>query len=277
MKPRLDQLVVERGLAPSRDAAKRLILAGKIEVDGQIADKPGKPVAEGARVELRGPSMPYVSRGGQKLEGAVKQLGFALPPGCLALDIGASTGGFTDYLLQHGASRVVAVDVGYGQIHEKLRSDSRVTLIERTNARYLTLDAIGGEPADLIVIDVSFISLTLILAACAPLLKPGSSVIALIKPQFEAGRGQVGSGGVVREASVHRAVLERILEYAAEHAWSARGLTVSPILGADGNVEFFIWLSMPAEGAPAETAKIDIEQVLTEAYNLRAGRGPASP
>lgn len=264
MKCRLDQLVVERGLAPSREAARRLILAGKIWSGGERRDKPGRALDAEAALELRGESSRYVGRGGEKLEGALRAFDLEIEPGALGLDIGASTGGFTDCLLQHGAGRVIAVDTGRGQIHERLRGDPRVELREKTNARYLTLEAIGGTAADWIVIDVSFISLRLILPACKECLKPGGRVLALVKPQFEAGRRQVGSGGVVRDRAVHREVLGSLAEWCAGHGWRVLGMCASPLRGAKGNLEFFFHLVPSAAAAPAE---IDIEGVLDDAYN----------
>lgn len=279
MKIRLDQLVCDRGFASDRDAANRLILAGKIEVDGQVSDKPGKSFAGDARVELRRDPNPYVSRGGLKLAGALERLGVEVPRDCLALDIGASTGGFTDCLLQKGAREVTAVDVGHGQIHERLRADPRVRVLDRTNARHLTLEAIGREPANLITIDVSFISLELILPVCPPLLAPGGQVIALVKPQFEARREQVGAGGIVRDPEVHREVLERVTAHGLSHGWIVKGLVPSPILGAEGNVEFFTRLGRKEKtevgdaesGAERDAAKIHVEQALRDAYNFPSG------
>ena len=275
MKIRLDQLVVDRGLAPSRDAAKRLILAGKIRVNTRVSDKPGKAIAADAKLELHGKQSPYVSRGGVKLAGALDALGLKIPADCLALDIGASTGGFTDCLLQRGAGRVIAVDVGRGQIHERLRVDPRVALLERENARYLTLEKIGGDPAHVIVIDVSFISLRLILPPCTELLARGGLVVALVKPQFEAGRKEVGSGGIVRDAGVHRAVLERIEDFCVSAGWRIMGWCASSLLGADGNVEFFVALSRSDDRAygPGAAGALDIERALREAYLLRTGAG----
>lgn len=273
MKTRLDQLVVDRGLAPSRDAAKRLILAGKIRIDGEVRDKAGKTYDVTSEIELVGPKSPYVGRGGEKLAGALEEFGLEIPPGAVALDIGASTGGFTDCLLQRGAARVVAVDTGRGQLHEKLRGDPRVTAMEKTNARYLTLEAIGGEPVELIAIDVSFISLRLILPPCVGLLAPNGHVIALVKPQFEAGRRQVGSGGIVRDPGVHREVLESFLGYCAESGWAVERLAVSQPLGADGNVEFFVLLSrsdVPPKRGPLARERID--EVLVLAERLQADK-----
>lgn len=274
MKRRLDQLVVERGLASGRDAACRLILAGRVHVDGEVSDKAGRSFPEEADISLVGEPPPYVSRGGVKLAGALDRFGVELPSDCLAIDIGASTGGFTDCLLQRGVAGVIAVDTGRGQIHERLRADPRVTLFEKTNARYLTLEKIGGIRAGLIVIDVSFISLRLILPVCTDLLEPSGSVLALIKPQFEAGRGKVRRGGIVRDRAVHREVLDGIVNYCVSEGWRVRGLDVSSLLGAKGNMEFFIWLERPESERQPERAKpasqIEIEPILDRAYNLMA-------
>lgn len=256
MKVRLDQLVVERGLAPSRDAAKRLILAGEIFVDGERRDKAGKSFARDADVGHRGRRTPYVGRGGLKLEAALKAFGVHPEAHGLGLDIGASTGGFTDCLLQHGIGCVIAVDVGRGQIHQRLRADPRVRLLEKTNARHLTLEDMGGTRVDTIVIDVSFISLRLILPPCRDLIREGGEVIALVKPQFEAGRGQVGSGGIVRDASVLENVVREMDAFCRESGWDVRGWIVSPIRGAEGNVEFFVYLRTTEAGAATTGAEV---------------------
>ncbi|RLC56795.1 MAG: TlyA family rRNA (cytidine-2'-O)-methyltransferase, partial [Chloroflexota bacterium] len=209
-KRRLDVLLVERGLAESRTQAQRLIRAGLVRVAGQVADKPGTQVATNAAITLQARPR-FVSRGGEKLEAALVRFGLDVR-GWVAADVGASTGGFTDCLLQHGARRVYAIDVGYGQLDWRLRNDPRVVVMERTNARYLES---LPEPVDLVTVDVSFISLGLILPMAVRWLKPGGQVVALIKPQFEAGRREVGKGGVVRDPQVHRRVLERVLDIAA--------------------------------------------------------------
>jgi 23S rRNA (cytidine1920-2'-O)/16S rRNA (cytidine1409-2'-O)-methyltransferase len=238
-KTRLDTLLVARGLAETRSKAQALIMAGSVRVGGQPASKPGALVDEAAAVAIT-TALPYASRGGYKLAHALDS--FSLSPGGLrALDVGASTGGFTDVLLQRGARHVVAVDVGYGILDYRLRADARVTALERTNIRYLeTLP--DGVLADCAVIDVSFISLRLVLPAVRSLLTPEAWVVALIKPQFEAGAHQVGKGGVVRDPAVHRAVLSDILAFAAQLGLGPRGLERSPITGPAGNVEFLAWL-----------------------------------
>jgi len=237
MKTRLDRLLVERGLAESREKAQALIMAGEVTVDSQKAAKPGQSVDTGSALEVLA-RPPYVGRGGLKLAAALRH--FAIDAaGKVCLDIGASTGGFTDALLQAGAARVHAVDVGAGQIDWKLRADPRVVLHERVNARYLEFEEIG-ERADLMVMDVSFISVTLILPAAVPLLQPGGQVVILVKPQFEAGRGQVGKGGIVRDPLIHQAVCERVAGAVREYGFQT-AMMESPILGAEGNKEFLLY------------------------------------
>ena len=236
-KERLDVLLVERGLVETRTRARAYIMAGEVTVDGARVDKAGTQISRSAQIDLIAP-MPYASRGGYKLAGALDQFGLDVT-GQVAADVGACTGGFTDVLLQRGAARVYAIDVGQGQLVWKLRQDERVVVMERTNARYL--DALP-ESVNLAVIDVSFISLKLILPAVRKWLAAEGQVIALIKPQFEAGPESVGKGGIVRDAAVHRAVLEDVLGWAGDQGWRVGGLIQSPIQGTDGNVEFLIWL-----------------------------------
>lgn len=245
-KKRLDILLVERELVESRQRAQALILAGKVEVQGTASIKAGSLVDEGAQITIREP-LKYVSRGGYKLEGALSS--FAVDPsGKICADVGASTGGFTDVLLQRGAARIYALDVGYGQIAWKLRTDPRVIVMDRLNARYL--DSLP-EVIDLATIDVSFISLTQILPAVKLILAPRGETIALVKPQFEAGRAEVGKGGIVRDESVHRAVMDKIARYAVRNDWDVLGMYRSPIQGAGGNAEFFIHLgSAPSQHEP---------------------------
>jgi 23S rRNA (cytidine1920-2'-O)/16S rRNA (cytidine1409-2'-O)-methyltransferase len=242
-KQRLDLLLVERGLCESREKAQRLIGAGAVRVDGQVAAKAGHSFPPEARIEVEAGER-FVGRGGLKMEGALKAFGDPAA-GAVCLDAGASTGGFTDCLLQHGAGRVYAVDVGKGQLHWKLRSDPRVVVMDGVNARHL--DAVGlPEAVDLAVVDVSFISLTLVLPAVTSMLKAGGRVIALVKPQFEAGRAQVGQGGVVRDPAVHQQVVEKVRRFAEEQlglAW--QGTAVSPLQGPAGNVEFFVHWKKP--------------------------------
>ncbi len=254
-KKRLDVLLVERELAETRQRAQALILAGEVQVNGNVVSKAGTPVVDDATITVRAP-LKYVSRGGLKLEGALDTFKVD-PTNLICSDIGASTGGFTDCLLQRGAARVYAIDVGYGQLAWKIRNDSHVVVMDRINIR--TLDRLP-EPVDLATIDVSFISLLLVLPVAKRLLKSSGQVIALVKPQFEAGREQVGKGGIVRDVRVHRAVLEKIASYALENEWCVRGVCRSPISGADGNVEFFIHLSN--EAAPSIDVDQEIERVV---------------
>lgn len=237
-KQRVDQLLVERGLAESREKAQALLLAGEVLVNGQRVDKPGRAIPTDAQVELTG-RLPYVSRGGLKLEAALKAFEVD-PAGKVCLDIGASTGGFTDCLLQHGAHRVYAVDTGAGQIDWKLRSDSRVILREHSNARHLTPEDIG-EPVDLLVCDVSFISVTLLLPRFPALLSPNAVMIILIKPQFEVGKGMVGKGGIVREAGLRHEACEKVRQCAEALAYRT-AMIPSPILGTEGNQEFLLYV-----------------------------------
>jgi len=237
MKVRLDVMLADRGMAESREKAQALVLAGEVLVNGVKAQKPGQSVAPDA--DLRVLSRPaYVGRGGLKLKAALDQFGIEVT-GRICLDVGASTGGFTDCLLQHGAARVHAVDVGAGQIDWKLRSDPRVVLHERLNARYLRREDVG-EPIDLAVCDVSFISVTLILPAVAPLLQSDGEMVILIKPQFEVGKGQVGKGGIVRDPELHRSACRRI-EDAVSLMNYRTDIIESPILGAEGNKEFLLY------------------------------------
>jgi len=239
-------LLVERGLAASRERARALILAGQVQIDGQVAAKAGTPVTPDANVTLVVPDHPYVGRGGLKLEHAIDVFGIAVS-GRLALDIGASTGGFTDVLLRRGAARVVALDVGHGQLDWRLRNDPRVIVRERTNARTLTADALPDDARsfDIVTIDVSFISLGQILPVVPPLLALGADIVALVKPQFEAGRAEVGKGGIVRDPAVQARVVEEVVERALELGLTRAGVTESPITGMEGNREFLLHLTAP--------------------------------
>lgn len=265
-KQRLDLLLVERGLAESREQARRLVMAGEVLVNEQVRDKPGQTFAVDVTIRVRHP-LPYVSRGGIKLAAALAAFGVAVAEQ-VAIDVGASTGGFTDCLLQAGVARVYAIDVGYGQLAWKLRNDPRVIVMERTNIRHLA-ELPGGMLADLAVIDASFISLALVLPATLPLLTPTGEVIALIKPQFEAGKGQVGKGGVVRDSQVHRQVLQETTSLITELGLTIAGLTLSPLLGPAGNVEFLIWCRRA--GALHDELALDQEigRVLDAAAHLR--------
>ncbi len=237
MKQRLDQLLVARGLAESRERAQALIIAGQVMVDGQRADKPGRSVADDANIELLA-KLPYVSRGGLKLAGALDHFHIDVT-GWTCLDIGASTGGFTDCLLQRGAKHVTAIDVGKGQIDWKLRNDPRVGVREGVNARYMT-PADFIERFDLAVCDASFISVTLLIPAMVPLLKEDGKMVILVKPQFEAGKGEVGKGGIVRDPALHQAACDRVQACVESFGFRAE-ITASPILGAEGNREFLLY------------------------------------
>ena len=239
-KIRLDALVVARGLADTREQAKRIILAGSVQVNGQVADKPGMMAASDAEISVR-EGLPFVSRGGLKLQAALDGFGLDVK-GLTAADFGASTGGFTDCLLQRGARRVYALDVGYGQLAWAVRNDPRVIVMDRTNVRYLQS---LPEPVDLVTIDVSFISLGLVLPAAKRVLKPDAGrVIALVKPQFEAGREKVGKGGVVRDPAIHRSVLDAVRGMAHDIGFCVCGLARSPVTGPAGNVEFLLYLAL---------------------------------
>jgi len=240
IKRRLDLLLVEKGLAPSRQRARAMIMAGKILVNNQPAAKAGTLVARDDHIELKGEDIPYVSRGGLKLEGALNELSLNIAD-CTCLDVGASTGGFTDCLLQNGAARVYAVDVGYGQLAWKLRQDPRVVAIDRTNIRHMPFEMIP-EAVDIATIDVSFISLKIVVPAVMAFLKEKGFVLALIKPQFEVGKGQVGKGGVVRDHKLHDRVIEDLSSFFTGTGLLCENVIPSPILGPKGNREFFILL-----------------------------------
>ena len=241
IKRRLDTLIVEKGLAASRQRAQALIMAGKVLVDGRCLDKPGTQVPADTDIRLRGEDLRYVSRGGLKLEGALNTLGLDVADK-VCLDVGASTGGFTDCLLQHGARRVYAVDVGYGQLSWKLRQDSRVVVIERTNIRHMTPDAMP-EAADLATIDASFISLKLVVPAVLKFMGPAAVILALIKPQFEAGKGKVGKGGVIKDADQRQRIISDLSDFFEHQGLRCGPVVLCPILGAKGNQEFIILLS----------------------------------
>jgi 23S rRNA (cytidine1920-2'-O)/16S rRNA (cytidine1409-2'-O)-methyltransferase len=243
IKQRLDKLMVERALAPSREKAQALIMACQVVVGDHTACKAGQLVPVDADIRIKGDLLPYVSRGGLKLRKALDEFNIDVK-GLVVIDVGASTGGFTDCLLQAGAARVIAVDVGYGQLAWKLQQDPRVVSMEKTNIRYLTSEHIGEVP-DLTVIDASFISLAKVLPATLQLLKPGGRIIALIKPQFEVGKGEVGKGGIVRDPAAHEKVIEAVRNTAVELGLTVAGLCESPITGADGNREFLILLQVP--------------------------------
>jgi 23S rRNA (cytidine1920-2'-O)/16S rRNA (cytidine1409-2'-O)-methyltransferase len=239
-KVRLDQLLFQKGFAESREKAKAIIMAGLVEVDDLRVDKAGRLISVSSRITVKKPYPPYVSRGGIKLEAALSQFSVDVRDRII-LDVGSSTGGFTDCLLQRGAKKVVAVDVGYGQLHWKLRRDPRVEVLEKTNIRYLMPGDIG-EMIDGAVIDVSFFSLRLVVPAVSELLKKEAFIIALVKPQFEAGRGQVGKGGVVRDSEIHEKVLLDLSRFFESAGWKIEGSMTSPLLGPKGNKEFLVHL-----------------------------------
>lgn len=266
IKKRLDVLLTERLYAETRSKAQALIMSGVVYVDGQKADKPGISYEETVDIEVRGDTCPYVSRGGLKLEKALRDFGID-PTDYVCSDSGASTGGFTDCLLQKGAAKVFAIDVGYGQLDWKIRSDPRVVVMERTNIRYVTAEQLG-ESLDLSVIDVSFISLKIVLPAIQALLKKeGGQVVCLIKPQFEAGKEKVGKKGVVRDPETHKEVLDDFLVLVRQLGFTLLGLTFSPVKGPEGNIEFLAHLTLsPGEGISADTGKI-----VADAHNALKG------
>ncbi|MDR5683534.1 MAG: TlyA family RNA methyltransferase [Armatimonadota bacterium] len=267
MRRRLDLALVERGLAPSRERAQALVLAGRVFVDGRRVDKSGVAVTPTSRIEVRGPDHSYVGRGGLKLEHALRAFGLDVR-GAVCLDLGAGTGGFTDCLLQHGARKVYAVDVGYGQLDLRLRADPRVVVLERTHARDLKRNIVP-DPLDVACADVSFISLTRALPPVVPLLRPRAPVVALVKPPFEAGRG-VAKRGVVRDPEVHRHVIRTVADALAPHGLGAVAVTPSPIRGERGNVEFFLLLRRDA--APELTDE-RIARAVEEAREIVRGGG----
>ena len=255
IKKRLDVLLVEQGYADSRTKAQAIIMSGQVYVNGQKADKPGISYEETVELEVRGAACPYVSRGGLKLEKALRDFGIK-PVDYVCSDSGASTGGFTDCLLQQGAKKVFAIDVGYGQLDWKIRSDPRVVVMERTNVRYVTQEQLG-EPLDLSVIDVSFISLKIVLPVIKTFLKTDGQVVCLIKPQFEAGKEKVGKKGVVRDPQTHKEVLDTFVTLAQELNFKILGLTFSPVKGPEGNIEFLAHLTLDDEsGIIPDTADI---------------------
>ncbi len=267
MKTRLDVALVERGLIQSRERAKAVIMSGIVYVNNQKADKPGQDVGETDQIEVRGETLRYVSRGGLKLEKAMQIFPIDLKDAVCA-DIGASTGGFTDCMLQNGASKVYAVDVGYGQLAWSLRNDPRVVNLERTNARYIDHEQIPEE-LDFISVDVSFISLKLILPTLHRLLKNGCKAVTLVKPQFEAGREKVGKKGVVRDPMVHKEVIEKVMEEAVSLGFAPIGLDHSPVKGPEGNIEFLLFLEK-GDGECLVTPQ-NIQAVVSAAHDVLGG------
>lgn len=261
MKDRLDVILVNKGLFPSREKAKASIMAGIVYVDGQKVDKAGTPIDTEAEIYIKENLCPYVSRGGLKLDKALELFHFSLED-AVAMDIGASTGGFTDCMLQKGAQKVFAVDVGYGQLDWKLRNDPRVVNMEKVNIRYLDFDTVDSD-LDFISIDVSFISLKLVFPVASKLLAPDGSLVCLVKPQFEAGREQVGKKGIVRDQSVHCEVIRNVVEYGQENGLHAWGLTYSPVTGAKGNIEYLLYLRK--EPAPQER-EFDIDMIVKQSH-----------
>ena len=269
MKIRLDQYLVQHGLTQSRERAKALIMSGIVFVNEQKVDKAGEMIKEDAKVEVRGHDIGYVSRGGLKLEKAMKC--FPLTPnGKVCMDIGASTGGFTDCMLQNGASKVYAIDVGYGQFAWKLRNDERVVCLEKTNVRYVTHEQVPDE-GDFASIDVSFISLTKVLPAVLGVLGEKGQLVCLIKPQFEAGREKVGKKGVVRDSSVHREVIEMIVEYVRTQSLGILGLDFSPIKGPEGNIEYLIYLDKSRSGMHEDEVQARVDTVVAQSHKILSG------
>lgn len=266
MKERLDVLIVQQGLAETREKAKRMIMAGLVYANEERYEKPGEKVPVDLEFTIKGKVMPYVSRGGLKLEKALKTFDVTVD-GKILIDIGSSTGGFTDCALQNGALMSYAVDVGYNQLAWKLRQDERVKVMERTNFRYVTPADLEGEMPNFASIDVSFISLTLILPVLKTLLVPNSDVVALVKPQFEAGKDQVGKKGIVRDANIHKEVLNKIITFAENEGYDIRDVSFSPITGGDGNIEFLLHLSWQGPKLKGENfLKQSIDEVVTEAH-----------
>ena len=258
MKKRLDMLMMERALAPSREKAKAFIMAGDVYVDGQKEDKAGTMFPETVKIEVRGNTLPYVSRGGLKLEKAMKNFDVTLDSK-VCMDVGASTGGFTDCMLQNGAVKVYSIDVGYGQLDWKLRNDPRVVCMEKTNIRYVTPEDIA-DPIGFASIDVSFISLTKVLGPVKALLEDNGQIVCLIKPQFEAGREKVGKHGVVRDSAVHLEVIEKVIDFAISIGFEVLNLEFSPVKGPEGNIEYLLHLQKHTEGSypdvPFEAAQV---------------------
>lgn len=265
-KERLDVLLVQRELANSRELAKAYIMTGNVYVNGQKEDKSGTKIPVDAEIEVRGKQMKYVSRGGYKLEKAIEEFGIALE-NKICLDIGASTGGFTDCMLQNGASKVYAIDVGYGQFAWKLRTDERVVCLEKTNVRYVTKEQVPDD-GDFASIDVSFISLTKVLPAVLGVLGECGEVVCLIKPQFEAGREKVGKKGVVKDIAVHREVIEKIVDYAYSVELGILGISFSPIKGPEGNIEYLIYLAKNKAGATKEEVENWVDDIVSQSHEV---------
>lgn len=273
MKERLDVLLVKRNLASSREKAKAIIMSGNVFVDGQREDKAGTSFSEEVKIEVRGHALPYVSRGGLKLEKAMKNFDVSME-GKVCTDVGSSTGGFTDCMLQNGAVKVFAIDVGHGQLDWKLRQDERVVCMEKTNIRYVQPEDLG-EPIDFSSIDVSFISLTKVLLPIRNYLKENGEIVALIKPQFEAGREKVGKKGVVREKSTHIEVIEKVTDYAVSIGFEVAALEFSPIKGPEGNIEYLVHLKKRPEEEARIVESVDIRWTVDAAFDTLAKKDPA--
>ena len=273
MKERLDVLLVKRNLAESREKAKAIIMSGNVFVEDQREDKAGTTFPEDVKIEVRGHVMPYVSRGGLKLEKAIKNFDVSVE-GKVCTDVGSSTGGFTDCMLQNGAVKVFAIDVGRGQLDWKLRQDPRVVCMEKTNIRYVTPEDIG-EPVDFSSIDVSFISLTKVLEPIRDYLTEDGEIVALIKPQFEAGREKVGKKGVVREKSTHHEVIEKVTSYAASIGFDILEIEFSPIKGPEGNIEYLVHLKKRPEEEARIVESVDIRGTVDAAFDTLAKKDPA--
>lgn len=265
-KKRLDCLLFDRGLAESREKAKAMIMMGNIYVDNQKSDKPGTMLPIDTKIEIRGETMPYVSRGGLKLEKAMSVFPIQLKDK-ITMDIGASTGGFTDCMLQNGAKKVYSVDVGYGQLAWKLRTNPKVVNLERTNIRYITREQVPDD-VDFFSVDVSFISLCLVLPVARNLMTENAQAVCLIKPQFEAGRGKVGKKGVVRDKTVHIEVIEKIVDFVLQHGFSVLGLTFSPVKGPEGNIEYLIYLQKAEQPV---SAALDVKALVEESHKQLNG------
>ena len=264
-KERLDVLLVNRGLAESREKAKAIIMSGNVYVEGQKEDKAGSTFADTANIEVRGTTLKYVSRGGLKLEKAMENFDVTIK-GKICMDVGSSTGGFTDCMLQNGAVKVYSVDVGHGQLDWKLRNDPRVVCMERTNIRYVVPEDIEERPS-FVSIDVSFISLTKVLLPVRNLMEENGEIAALIKPQFEAGREKVGKKGVVRDPAVHKEVIEMVISYAKSISFGVRHLEFSPIKGPEGNIEYLVHLVRLPDGVTEEETNVDVDAIVKSAHN----------
>lgn len=273
MKERLDVLLVKKNLASSREKAKAIIMSGNVFVDGQREDKAGTSFSEEVQIEVRGHALPYVSRGGLKLEKAMKNFDVSME-GKVCTDVGSSTGGFTDCMLQNGAVKVFAIDVGHGQLDWKLRQDERVVCMEKTNIRYVQPEDLG-EPIDFSSIDVSFISLTKVLLPIRNYLKENGEIVALIKPQFEAGREKVGKKGVVKEKSTHIEVIEKVTDYAVSIGFEVAALEFSPIKGPEGNIEYLVHLKKRPEEEARIVESVDIRGTVDVAFDTLAKKDPA--